>query len=256
MVCYSPLSIRRPNGNGSGDRITVPCGKCFACLQKKRGEWSIRLKHELKYHTKATFLTMTYNDDNVPIKQSEDKFTLTVCKEDVQLFLKRLRKKLKNEIKYYLVSEYGGTTYRPHYHAIIYGLSYHDHQVIYDAWKKGNIKLGTVTDASIHYVTGYLISKDSTPDGAERVFSLMSKGLGKKHIEENRDHYGKLNQVYVKTENGIIHSMPRYYREKLFTKETLEHNSELVRKMLKEKPSADQIQAYIKKQKQYKKNRI
>ncbi len=84
----------------------------------------------------------------------------------------------------------------------------------------------------------------------------MSKGLGLKHVLQNKDHYGELNQVYIKNENGIISSMPRYYREKLFSKETLEHNTQMLKEKLKDKPTFDQIQAYIKKQKQYKKNRI
>lgn len=52
-----------------------------------------------------------------------------VCKKDVQNFLKRLRwriSKIQNitkdesKIRYYISSEYGPTTYRPHYHGILF----------------------------------------------------------------------------------------------------------------------------------------
>lgn len=256
MQCYSPLSIKRPDGYGSGDRITVPCGKCFACQAKKRSEWSLRLKHELKYYDKAIFLTLTYEDEKVPITCIEDNYRLSVNKEDVQLFLKRLRKKLgKRNIKYYLSSEYGGIFKRPHYHAIIFNLNNLDEKIITDAWGKGNIKIGSVTDASIHYVTGYIIVKDTNPQYTEKCFSLMSKGLGKKHIEENRKYYsGDTNKVYCQV-NGYKVNMPRYYKEKLFSKETLEHNTEIVRNQLKSL-TTDQIKDFIDKQKKFKKNRI
>lgn len=49
----------------------------------------------------------------------------SVCNSDVQKFLKRVRKKLGpgKHFKYVLVPEYGGNTFRPHYHILLIGLS-------------------------------------------------------------------------------------------------------------------------------------
>lgn len=88
-----------------------------------------------------------------------------------------------------------------------------DEKIITAAWANGNIKIGSVTEASIHYVTGYIIVKDANPLYTEKCFSLMSKGLGQKHIEENRKYYsGDTNKVYCQV-NGYKVNMPRYYKE-------------------------------------------
>ena len=41
----------------------VPCGKCAACMQRKRSEWSVRLQNELQYASSAAFITLTYSDE-------------------------------------------------------------------------------------------------------------------------------------------------------------------------------------------------
>lgn len=65
-----------------------------------------------------------------PIENYEDIYLFgVVCKKDVQNFLKRLRWRISNlpkitkdesKIRYYISSEYGPTTLRPHYHGILF----------------------------------------------------------------------------------------------------------------------------------------
>ena len=45
---------------------------------------------------------------------------------DFQKFMKRLRKHAGNNIRYYMGGEYGPTTWRPHFHACIFGHDYED----------------------------------------------------------------------------------------------------------------------------------
>lgn len=61
------------------------------------------------------FLTLTYNNENLP-KHG-------VFKEEVQLFLKRLRISLdrlhyKHNLRYFACAEYGSKSKRPHYHML------------------------------------------------------------------------------------------------------------------------------------------
>ena len=103
--CYSPMSIPRPNGRGSTDRITVPCNKCVACTSRLRQAWAFRLAQEAKTAETAFFITLTYAPEHLPVNEDGLPF---VSKRDCQLFLKRLRRSLPNrKIRYYLVSEYG-----------------------------------------------------------------------------------------------------------------------------------------------------
>lgn len=237
MECLSPLSIPRHGGQGAADRQQVPCGKCMACLQTKRAQWSFRLREHLRISENAHFVTLTYDDSQVPIMETDEGFFPVVDKLDVQNFIKRLRKATKNKISYFLVSEYGSDTHRPHYHAIMFNLD-NDYSkataMIQKAWsyihKKdgkrypiGFIKLGTVTDASIHYVTKYAITKSEYDGFGIKPFALISKGIGKSYLDRCTSyHDGNVERSYVTYENGIKAPLPRYYKERLYSPEERE----------------------------------
>lgn len=234
MKCLTPASIPRPNGRGSADRLTVPCGKCVHCLATKRHHWSIRLENELQYSDYALFVTLTYDDEH--IYYNENGFP-SVSKRDVQLFFKRFRKSCKHRIRYYLTAEYGPKTCRPHYHIILFfsiDTPWHPldiYTLIDNAWEKGNIDVGKVTSASINYVTKYCITKNDKILGVDEPFSLMSRrpGLGYQYIEKMKSWHladVDLPRYYITKPNGIKVGLPRYYRDKIYSKEQIEHMTE------------------------------
>ena len=98
--------------------MQVPCGKCVLCRSKKATEWSFRATCETVYSTSIPlFVTLTYNNRNLPEHG--------VFKEELQLFMKRLRIRLdrlnyKHNIRYFACSEYGSRSKRPHYHMILW----------------------------------------------------------------------------------------------------------------------------------------
>lgn len=217
MQCLSPLSI--PNSryglyNGEYARILVPCGKCEACLSRKRQDWFFRLKQELKLHDDSYFITLTYDECNLPKDMS-------VNKRDCQLFLKRLRKKIEPyKIRYFLVSEYGPTTLRPHYHLILFGsLGCKDvESVISESWNNGFVTVGTVTDASINYTCKYCINKSIEIENRNPNFALMSThpALGSNYVERYLSYHKSGSKFYCTDEFGRKQAMPRYYRVKIF----------------------------------------
>lgn len=202
-----------------------PCGKCGGCLSSRSSSWSIRLAHELKSHDQSAFITLTYAVD-----------VGSVSKQDAQLFLKRLRFYLEpKRIRYYLVSEYGDKSKRPHYHAIIFGHDFSKdpgaHQVrqglftsklLEKAWGKGHVSSGTVTEASIRYVTNYILGKEGTPPGCERTFALMSRkpGLGSAWFDRHTNETYRTDTVVV---SGFERTPPRYYDNRLKQRDPGEH---------------------------------
>jgi hypothetical protein len=111
----------------------VPCGKCLECRSAKVSEWQTRICFELDALYKrggvAVFLTLTYNSLHLPhvtLSTSDDKQTIECFNHDhVLQFLNVVKvymhkKYGKFSYKYFLVSEYGGTTTRPHYHVIFF----------------------------------------------------------------------------------------------------------------------------------------
>lgn len=116
---------------------------------------------------------------------------MSLAKRDVQLFFKRLRKSQPEgtSIKYYTVGEYGGKTFRPHYHAIVFNAAIN---TIQDAWQMGTVHYGTVSGASIGYTLKYMakISRIPLHSNDDRVpeFALMSKGLGEAYLKKKWSH--------------------------------------------------------------------
>lgn len=98
--------------------INVPCGKCDAC--KKRYIGSLRQRARFaceECDTDVLFVTLSYNNDHLPAG-------CLPSMRDVQLFKKRLselcRSRYGVNLKYFVCSEIGSKTGRPHYHMLIY----------------------------------------------------------------------------------------------------------------------------------------
>lgn len=168
MPCYSPW-IQLGSG---GISRPLACGQCIGCRLKRSLEWATRCVHEAQMHEHSCFVTLTYNDENLPVPP-------TLRHRDFQLFLKRLRKALGSSgeglflhsdkpavdkhspkvdgsqnhkqqldrkshvqtISYYMSGEYGERNRRPHYHACLFGVDFQDKT--YDRTTKAKEKIYT-----------------------------------------------------------------------------------------------------------------
>lgn len=227
MACSYPITLTDKT-TGLMGRL-VPCGKCINCIQRKRAEWSFRLLQELKISDKATFLTLTYADEYLPKSRQLEK-------KKLQAFFKRVRVTQKG-LKYYAVGEYGTKTQRPHYHAIVFNA---DNNTLTDEWKEcgtdnkaptGFVATDSVTEASIHYVTGYITTKygkidertgksiDTWKADDIRPFALMSKGLGKIYLKHATKYHKSNFTTTTLSAGGLPGNLPRYYRDRIFTED-------------------------------------
>lgn len=226
-MCISPMDIKNKHTN---QWVTVPCGKCASCLTNRREEWSTRLLEESKDHFDCTFLTLTYKDDQLPYGEIYP----SLCKKDIQNFLKRFRKELSTrdisqKIRYYAVGEYGQNTKRPHYHLIIFGVSPIDVNIMEKSWSKGQVLAGNVNIASIKYVAKYHLDKGNSVKGSEPPFTLMSRkpGIGHSYVKKMElFHAEDISRCYV-PHNQFKRKMPRYYKDKLYSKEDRERILEI-----------------------------
>lgn len=148
-----------------------PCGRCLACRQLRARDWAQRIKYELEDRTKeGDFVTLTYDDEHLT--------SPLLDKTDLQKFFKRMRH--KHKIKYYACGEYGEKHQRCHFHALI--LRPANDSIEYTRfWNKGQVDVGSVTDASIAYCTGYVLKANAVPKGVpnkNRPFHIWSRGIG------------------------------------------------------------------------------
>ena len=213
MACYYPVIINEPTKYQNGQRyqgsqIKVPCGKCIGCRLEYSRQWALRCHHEAMVHDQNCFITLTYNNENLPKDKS-------VSKREMQLFMKKLRKKYTpKEIRFYGCGEYGTMLDRPHYHLCLFGHDFEDKEIyqqpkqkkssngvmynIYRSknlekiWKKGFSTIGELTFESAAYCARYVTKKiTGQPEkahykGREPEFALMSRrpGIGSYWLDE------------------------------------------------------------------------
>ncbi len=177
MKCIA-VQQKRSTQNGSVFVYEHACGQCMACRIRRREEWMTRILMENCVHASSLFVTLTYDLEHCPPSGS-------LCKRDVQLFLKRLRKCVYPRlIRHFIVGEYGSRSQRPHYHAVLFGLELDDEKVIGEAWKNGFVTLSELNRSRARYAARYIMKKLTSPgsfsDGRAPEFSIMSKrpGLG------------------------------------------------------------------------------
>lgn len=267
MTCFRPINawqywdkvegktaitFKQPKEYCAG--IKLPCGKCIGCILDKANDWSTRCWCEAKEWNNNCFITLTYNDENLPKNR-------LLCKKDLQDFWKRLRyyengienwtnpRTQKNEkpIRYFACGEYGSKNKRPHYHAIVFNWKPKDlkfykenhagdrlfiSKKLTKIWGKGFVIVGNVTYKSACYVARYTTKKmfnvkksDLKKGGIESEFILMSRngGIGINYWNTNKrmiiNNEGILIKIGERVKNRRI---PKYF-ETLYQKQDEYH---------------------------------
>lgn len=236
LKCYDPKIY-----NG----YLVPCGKCYACKLKRSNDWSIRLRQEyLNKSNKCLFITFTYEDNCLNLVSCPDYLSpddkqvfdnsyyklengiAVLSKRDIQLFNKRARHVLP-DFTFFLVGEYGPTTLRPHYHALYFGLDMSCYDVVSRLWTKGYVKISLVSPGRIAYVSKYSLLPQNLPEfllkKEYKPFMMCSKGIGIQFLQNPQviDMFNSDDKLYIQ-DGKYKKSLPRYYKQKIFSKEKLE----------------------------------
>lgn len=244
LITFNPLRAIK-----SDTWLQIPCNNCMGCRLERARQWAVRMRHESKLYDHNCFITLTYDNENVP----ED-FSLKL--HHWQLFMKRLRKSLPQKIRFFACGEYGDENLRPHYHAIIFNHDFHDKKIysynkqnqpifisqnLLDIWQMGHVTTQDVTFKSCSYVARYVTKKQngaSAPDHYSRVspvdgklynvkpeFAVMSRrpGIGARYVEQFKSDFYPSGYLIV---DGRKQAVPHYYLNQLSEeeKETLKRS--------------------------------
>lgn len=98
--------------------IQVPCGCCSQCLSMRQGFVNQRVQME-SLRSELFFFTLTYANRGLCYTNTLDYKLAYPNYKDIQSLFKALRKIVPHQIRYYVVSEYGGKKGRPHFHGIL-----------------------------------------------------------------------------------------------------------------------------------------
>lgn len=249
MVCYHPLiAVDVTQGTSSKKVIQVigsaeqnpalyvkaqkdlhcyivPCGQCVGCRLERSRQWAIRISQEASLYEHNCFITLTYTDQYCPN---------SLDLRDFQLFMKRLRKKYGNGIRFFHCGEYGDLNGRPHYHAALLNFDFPDKKLYYsnngfnyylseslsDLWPYGIHLISDLTYDSAGYIARYVLKKltgdvavDAYKDKKPPYVTMSRRpGIGFPWIEKYLENVYNLDRVVV---NGHESLPPRYYDEVL-----------------------------------------
>lgn len=216
MECFHPVRLK--------ERI-VPCGRCLPCLRKRQLHWAIRMEEESKLYVSNSFITLTYNPESVPCVDGHQ----VLIKKDFQDFMKRLRFAISpHKVRYFAVGEYGPTTFRPHFHLILFNAPENLYDLVFSTWNKGFITVSSLTSKRIFYCAKYVtMHLEKMPEFYKDYpqFMLCSRrpGIGASLLDNDEftDFYRTTLTNYF-TRDGFKVSIPRYYRDRLFDSEMKE----------------------------------
>lgn len=238
MPCTRPLKgYKSKSLNPSGKRslvfnpsqgfrdlpLEVPCGQCMHCRLEKSRQWAIRCLHETTLHKQSSFLTLTYNDENLPNHG-------TLVKSHFQDFIKRYRFWLgSKKIKYFMCGEYGDKFGRPHYHAIIFGHEFSDKKPhsknhhtgdiyyksskLHNLWTMGHCLIGNATFESAAYVARYVTKKKFGKQAEDHYGILINENTGE--ITPRRI------QEYCESSNGLAQRWYEQWKQEVYRSDSV-----------------------------------
>lgn len=210
MTCFHPIKMYKPrwadldipprqyyalkklskHKSDFREEVQVACGHCLGCRLDHADMWATRLTMEAKCWTNNCFVTLTYNNPHLPMKNGKTR----LVKEDLQKFLKRLRYyhtgneewinpktgEYENPIRYYACGENGMSGTRaiiggnPHFHIALFNFRPKDLKIrgvnahgdiqyespsLQKIWGKGYVVVEDLTPGSAGYITRYVQKK-------------------------------------------------------------------------------------------------
>lgn len=237
--------------------IEQPCGNCINCRLDYSKMWASRCSLEASQHLYNYCITLTYDDDVLPVGKFGNP---TLLKKDFQDFIKNLRQIFQRKygftgIRYFGCGEYGELG-RPHFHIVLFncpfkdltinlrdkhgkviqkkdkrGVYYRFSEDAFQAWnEKGFITIQDGNYDTSAYVSRYVLKKQKGQNkkiyddfGIEPPFLLMSRrpGIGEAYFTEHYEDLKEAPTLFVGRQDGepLKLGVPRYFKKKLKDKE-------------------------------------
>lgn len=146
-----------------------------------------------------------------------------ICNRDLDLFLKRLRSYYPDEkLRYYAVSEYGPTSFRPHWHLLLFSNSERFSQTVCEnvskAWSYGRCDASLSRGFAAPYVASYVNSFVALPDfytqmpKVVRPKSFHSIGFTESNLFPRKVRVTEVDEVADKCLDGVRVERDGYFR--------------------------------------------
>lgn len=230
-----PLTFKKDRGV-DGSETMVPCGQCTGCMLSRSSQWAVRCVVESMEFERNCFLTLTYDKEHLEqwcaVRDEQDRIVdISLNKKQIQLFLKKIRNRYPQKIRFFQCGEYGDRYGRPHHHMLLFNHDFRDKKYykttaqgnrLYtskaadELWQNGRVIIGDVTYESAAYVARYVMKKvkgkkkEAFYEGIEPEYITMSRkpGIGKEYYKKFGRRIREQDTIII---NGVAMKPPRYY---------------------------------------------
>lgn len=205
--------VLMPDGN------VRPCHACWQCKRDRVSDWCGRCIAEGATSVETLRLTLTYGrDDHYSVHHPRSQ---NLHYEDVQKYLKRLRKASVGRVRYFLTGEYGTRNARAHWHLILFfqgglppGIRFEE-RYVHSLWKHGWSYWEYADPEKIRYAVKYIL-KDAI-GGFDRVHRMSTRPeIGAEFFRLMAENHVLQGLPPVETyrfpEDWDRHGRPREYR--------------------------------------------
>lgn len=160
--------------------------------------WTGRILLESALHAANSFVTLTYDDENLPADGH-------LSKRDAQLWQKRIRELSDTPLRFVTVGEYGDDKQRPHYHAAVFGTD--NPELVAASWKLGFVDVKGLGVESARYIVSYLLKRNNNAErcgGKPPEFKIQSTkpGIGMEAVKRLRLPPGEVPTA-VRLQNSL-----------------------------------------------------
>lgn len=199
--------------------------------------------HEAQQHKKTSFVTLTYNDNNLPPTPADEfakphrppgrspgsgrrtdsatqysyapangESQAPLSRRDLQLFTKRLHmavvRKSGEGVRYFACGEYGETTGRPHYHIAIFGENFSDDRYFWKSTRAGHPLYRSSRLAAL-WNKGDADIGELTFESAAYIARYITKKItGEKAIEHYRRETPEGKEYWLPPEFSVMSRRP------------------------------------------------
>lgn len=225
-ACLDPQFVRNKYTH---EYVQVPCGHCAACIVSRPRTKVQRLQKARELYYDSVFFTLTFSDTFVPrgdfagtfvfhtvdlikdgvnfadLRDFSDKLTFKyvteydkeygfiplLSKRIVREFISLLKERIQVPFDWFITGEYGPTTYRPHYHGLLF----------FNSRSDADVERVGVDDVS------YIIRECWSTDILQRLFSFRVydvKGpLGEVQIRYDLNSSAQYTAAYLNASTNL-----------------------------------------------------
>ena len=197
----TPYDFKRRPGRKRRDFEELSSIEKFESMQRRKAyyldkRFDIKRIIDCNFDDKSTFLTLTFRENIQDIERANREFTL---------FIKRLKRYLKNQQLKYIATWELQQRGAIHYHLVLFSVPYVKNDKLSELWDNGFIKINKIketvkTEAVGVYITKYFV-KDLDKKANQKKAYFSSRNLIKPKETKKKLDFDTINDIITDEED-------------------------------------------------------